>query len=207
VRWIRVPAAVGDTVAAKAVPETAHLSRRKWLVIGSLIFLILATAGGFWLYSSYRQRPDFTKETRDAQATSSQDTYVITAHTIAPVADSNLRDDLYTIVHGKETLKVQYAQSQTSSAKPGDFPGTGLHLHQRYSNPDLSQVPALGVAVRACLMVKHEERPDELFVAIQPTPAPCMARIGNELHYVPSPNGPELFTYVNFDILAETTGQ
>ncbi len=200
-----VPAAVRDKVAAKAVPETAHLSRRKWLVIGSLIFLILATAGGFWLYTSYRQRPDFTKETRDAQTTSSQDTYVIKAHTSVPTgSDSNLRDELYTIVHGAEILKVRYSESQTSSAKPGDFPGTGLHTHSSYSNPDLSQIPALGVAIRACLMRKE---PEDLIIAIQPTPAPCMARSGNTLQYNPSPNGPELFTYVTFDILAETTGQ
>jgi predicted Ser/Thr protein kinase len=32
---------------------TAHPSRRKWLVIGSFIFLIGATAGGFWFYASY----------------------------------------------------------------------------------------------------------------------------------------------------------
>jgi serine/threonine-protein kinase len=177
-----VPAAVRDTVAAKAVPETARPSRRKWLVIGSLIFLILATARGFWLYTSYRQRPDFTKETRDAQATLSQDTYVITAHTSVPTDSySNLRDELYTIVHGAEILKVRYSQSQTSSAKPGDFPGTGLHSHTSYSNPDLSQIPELGVAIRACLMSKERTADGGSIIATQPIPAPCMARIGSVL--------------------------
>jgi WD40 repeat protein len=46
-----VPASVPDTVAAKAVPETARPSRRKWLVLGSIVFLIVATAGGFWYWS------------------------------------------------------------------------------------------------------------------------------------------------------------
>jgi serine/threonine protein kinase len=201
------PAAVQDTVAAKAVPETARPSRRKWLIVGSLIFLILAAAGGFWLYTSYRQRRDFTKETRDAQATSSQDTYVITAHTSVPAGSySNLRDELYTIVHGAETLKVRYSNSQTSSARPGDFPGTGLHMHSSYSNPDLSQIPAAGVAIRACLMSKDRTEDGGPIIDTQPTPAPCMARIGNVLQYEPSPNAGN-FTYVAFDILAETTGQ
>ncbi len=186
---------------------TAHPSRRKWLVIGSLIFLILATTGGFWLYTSYRQRPDFTKETRDAQATSSQDTYMITAHTSVPTDSySNLRDELYTIVHGAVTLKVRYSQSQTSSARPGDFPGTGLHMHSSYSNPDLSQIPAAGVAIRACLMSEDRTEDGGPIIATQPTPAPCMARIGNKLQYEPSPNAGNS-TYVGFDILAETTGQ
>ncbi len=47
-----VPPAVVDTVAAKAVPETGRPSRRKWLVAaGAFIFLIVATAGGFWFWS------------------------------------------------------------------------------------------------------------------------------------------------------------
>jgi eukaryotic-like serine/threonine-protein kinase len=49
-----VPATVGDTAAAKAVPETARPSRRKWLVVaGSLIFVIVATAG-VWYFSHHR---------------------------------------------------------------------------------------------------------------------------------------------------------
>ena len=57
-----VPAAVGDTDAAKSVPEKTHPSRRKWLVVGSVILLIVATAGGFWSYTSYRQQQgDFNK--------------------------------------------------------------------------------------------------------------------------------------------------
>ena len=186
---------------------TAHPSRRKWLVIGSLIFLILATAGGFWFYTSHLQHPDFTKETPDAQATSSQEAYVITAHTSVPTNSySNSRDELYTIVHGAETLKVQYSQSQTSSARPGDSLGTELHMHSSYLNPDLSQIPAAGVAIRACLM-SNDRLPDGgPIIAEQPTPAPCMARIGNKLQYEPSPNAGN-YTFVAFDILAETTGQ
>jgi len=47
-----VPAAVRDTRALKPAPERPHRSGRKWLVVaGSLIFLIVATAGGFWFWS------------------------------------------------------------------------------------------------------------------------------------------------------------
>jgi formylglycine-generating enzyme required for sulfatase activity/predicted Ser/Thr protein kinase len=46
-----VAAAVRGTVAAKAIPEIARPSRRKWLVAGSLVFLVAATAGGFWFRS------------------------------------------------------------------------------------------------------------------------------------------------------------
>jgi S1-C subfamily serine protease len=154
--------------------------------------------------SAYGQRAKPTwKETRDAQATSSQDTYVITAHTSVPTDRySNLRDELYTIVHGAEILKVRYNESQTSSARPGDLPR--IHWHFSYTNPDLSQIPAVGVAIRACLMSKDRTPDGGPIIAQQPTPAPCMVRIGNVLQYEPSPNSGDI-TYVYFDILSETT--
>jgi hypothetical protein len=133
-------------------------------------------------------------------------TYMITMHTSVPAeGKGNFPDELYTIVHGVETLKVRYSDSQTSSAKPGDFPGSGLHSHISYSNPDLSQVPSAGVPIRACLFNKNRDKNGDLIIAVQPTPEPCVARIGNVLRYEPSPNGPALFTYVTFDILSETT--
>lgn len=79
-------------------------------------------------------------------------------------------------------------------------------MHSSYSNPDLSQIPAAGVAIRACLMSEDRTEDGGPIIATQPTPAPCMARIGNKLQYEPSPNAGNS-TYVGFDILAETTGQ
>jgi WD40 repeat protein len=52
-----IPATVGGTVAANAIPEAAHRSRRKWLVTGSVILLIVATAGGFWYRAGFGWRP------------------------------------------------------------------------------------------------------------------------------------------------------
>lgn len=108
---------------------------------------------------------------------------------------------IYTIEFGNAVLKVEYKESQTTSAKPGDFPGTGLHLHLAVSDPDLSQIPAAGVPMSACILQRDFH--GDLIVARQPTNNPCMARIGDSLVYEPSPNGPELFTYVRFDILSE----
>jgi|SRR5579859_139776 len=143
---------------------------------------------------------------RDVAVTSPGDTYMITMHTSVPAQGTgNFRDELYTVVHGAETLKVRYSESQTSSAKPGDFPGSGLHLHSLYSNPDLSQVPSAGVPIRACLFNKNRDKDGDLVIAVQPTPESCMARIGNVLRYEPSPNGPALFTYVTLEILSEET--
>jgi len=117
-------------------------------------------------------------------------------------SSDNLPDELYTIAHGAEVLKVRYESSQTSSKKPGDASGTGLHEHSRDLNPDLSQIPVVGVAIRACLMAKA--RDGSPIIDHQPTPAPCMTRDGNVLLYKPSPNAAD-YTYVTFDILSEKT--
>ena len=79
---------------------TAHPSRRKWLVVaGSLIFLIVATAGGFWFYTSYRQRPDFTLSTETTLA----DAYHVTA----------FRDGAYIIEHKGHRLTAKCRESLT----------------------------------------------------------------------------------------------
>src|SRR5271155_5045174 len=158
---------------------------------------IMATALFLIAVSAYGQTPNATsKGTRDAQATLSQDGYVITTHTNAPTEGyGNLRDELYTIAHGAEILKVRYSQSQTSSAKPGDAFGTGLHEHSSDSNPDLSQIPAAGGVIRACRLAKDRMPDGSPIIDRQPTPAPCMARFENVLQYKPSPNSGN-FTYV-----------
>jgi len=125
--------------------------------------------------------------------------YVITEHAVI-ARDGIAPEHDYTITYGTSVFKVRYTESQTSSAKPGDFPGSGLHYHSEL-DPDLSQVPSAGVRIRACAL--HRDDRGELIIATQQTPAPCMASLGSFLQYEPSPNGPELFTYVRFDIVSE----
>lgn len=135
----------------------------------------------------------------------SKDRYVITAHSVIPANDLEVVADDYSIKYGTEVLKVRYSESQTSSAEPGDPLGSRLHMHSRQLNADLSQVPPAGVPIRPCLMDQNRDKDGDLVIAVQPTPEPCMARVGDKLQYEPSPNGPTLFTYVTFDIISETT--
>jgi len=83
---------------------------------------------------------------------------------------------------------------------------TKLHTHYvwgRYPNgPDFSLVPEVGLPIRQCMLGKPDHDGDPV-IAVQPTPEPCMMQNGNTLHYDPSPNGPVLFAYVNFDIVSE----
>ncbi len=136
-----------------------------------------------------------------AQSKSPQSVYVITGH----------HQYEYIIRHGQTILKVKYSESQTNNGE-GAFPlfcktlnCVGTHLHQLNGeyplNADLSQIPALGTRILQCVMAE----PDQYgpWVAIQPTPAPCMVQNGNTLQYVVAPNGPKLFEYVNFDIISE----
>jgi hypothetical protein len=118
----------------------------------------------------------------------------------------------YTVRHGRVLMKVTYAESQRSTAKPGDFPGTGLHRHSRdgvYPNgPDLSQVPEVGLRIKQCVLSKTPDHDgDPVIIAIQPTPEPCMVQNGNTLRYEISPDGSSLFTYVNFGIISEQLGE
>jgi hypothetical protein len=112
----------------------------------------------------------------------------------------------YTVRHGQVIMKVTYSESQTSTAKPGDALGKGLHRHSRdgsYPNgPDLSQVPEVGVRINQCLLSKKTDHDGDPVIAIQPTPDPCITQNGNTLHYEMSPNT-ATFTYVNFDIISE----
>jgi S1-C subfamily serine protease len=144
------------------------------------------------------------KRTGVGEPKTSQETYVVTEHNAVPKDDgTGLQDEIYTIVHGTNILKVRYAESQTNTAKPGESLGAELHLHSSYPNPDLSQIPEPGVIIRPCLMEKDSH--GDPTIAKQPTPEPCMTRFGGILHYELSPNGPVVFTFVNFDILSETT--
>lgn len=117
----------------------------------------------------------------------------------------------YTVRHGRVLIKVEYRESQTSVCKDSDKDflrclGTGLLLHTRDGvyphNADLSQVPEVGLRINQCVLSKTPDN-DGPVIAAQPTPEPCMMQNGNTLHYEPSPNGPILFAYVNFDIVSE----
>ena len=128
--------------------------------------------------------------------------YTITEHIVVPQADSDLQRDEHTLTYCAEILKVRYTDSQTSHAKP-DNPANEIHSHTLYSDPDLSQVPPAGMKIRACLLEPERDKYGGLVISRQPTSEPCMARIGNTLKYEPSPNGPDLFSFVDFEILSE----
>jgi hypothetical protein len=122
--------------------------------------------------------------------------YVIVAHT----------EYNFTVRHGRTIMKVTYSESQTSTAKPGDFPGSGLHYHSRNGayprGPDLSQVPQVGRLINQCILSKTPDPDGDPVIAVQPTPEPCMTQNGNTLHYSLAPNA-AAFAYVNFDIVSE----
>jgi hypothetical protein len=135
--------------------------------------------------------------------TKAEPKYVIVSFNPAQSNSALPPEYFYTIEFGSAVLRVKYVDSQTSTAKPSDFAGTGLHYHSATSNPDLSQVPGVGVPIRACTFDKERDHSGDLVIAHQVTGEPCMARVGDKLQFEPSPNGPTLFTYVNFEILTE----
>jgi len=147
---------------------------------------------------AYGQSKPIAKELPKSQPEAN---YVITQHTVVESKGALPSEYLYVIEYGPTFLKVKYAESQTSSAKPGDSLGSGLDQHFAYRNPDVSQVPNVGVPIRACTFNKDRDHDGDLVIAIQSSDEPCMARIGDTLHFLPRPNGD--FTYVNFDMLSE----
>ena len=158
------------------------------------------------------QAPPKTKPS----AESDEPTYMITAHTVVHDESTNSQLDNYVIVYGSEVLRVQYAESQINTVKPGASkleqvaPGKNLHWHTRYGRwpqePDVSQVPRVGVPIRACEMdTKYPDNEGHPVIAIQSVSAPCMSRNGDTLHYVLAPNGGiKMWEYVNFDVLEVT---
>lgn len=130
-----------------------------------------------------------------------ESSYVIKEHHVANV-DTDMQSDYYTVRYGSVLMKVRYASLQTSSAKPGDFPGTGLHGHRAGLDPDLTQIPDLGVPIRRCRLTTRDSEDGDPIIDTQPTPAPCMVQLGDTLQYEPSPNAGD-FTSVIFDILSE----
>ena len=142
-----------------------------------------------------------SQQSMEGPNTRVQEAYVITEHKVLDLGLPTQEDD-YTVTYGSDVMKVKYASSQTSSAKPGDFPGTGLHLHQANDDPDLTQVPQVGEAIRQCKLSKDTTSEGAPIIARQSTSAPCMNQFGDQLEYSPSPNAGD-FTYVIFDILCE----
>ena len=168
----------------------------------TLIATLMAAVSAF-SFPAKAQVPLKTKPS----AKSDQPTYMITAHTV----DSTINN--YVIVYGSEVLTVFYAESQISTVKPGAsllevLPN--LHWHIYYGSgpqePDVSQVPHIGVPIRACEMdTKHSDINGHPSIAIQSVSTPCMSRDGNRLHYVVAPNGGvKKYEFVNFIILEAT---
>ena len=135
--------------------------------------------------------------------------YVITSFNSVTHNDSNLVEYRYTFSYdGVTNLQTRYQFSQSSSAKTGEENNLeaqvqAVHPHNTY-DPDLSQIPAIGTKILACVMdPNHRDHSGGLIIPKQPTPEPCIARIGNVLQFEPSPNGPVFFTFVAFDIVSE----
>lgn len=78
-------------------------------------------------------------------------------------------------------------------------------MHSWHDKPDLSQVPAIGVAVNECILSKNKDKDGDQTIAVQPTNAPCIDHNGETLHHLPTPNseGPDAFQYVNLEIPSE----
>lgn len=147
---------------------------------------------------------------------STESMYVITEHTVIYDDNTNAQLDNYVISYESEVLIVQYAESQISTLKPGASeleqlaPGKNLLLHARYGawpyQPDVSQVPPVGVPIRACEMDTEHPSLNEghPVIALQSVAAPCISRDGDTLHLSIAPNGgTKMWEYVNFDILEE----
>ena len=160
------------------------------------LLLIVAMAG--LAYLVLNQKPRKTEPaTPVTPAKVAAPSYVLTGHR---VEHDGIQEDYYTVTFNNEVMTVRYHDSQTNTAKPGDPPGSGIHQHIYYHDPDLSQVPALGVPIRQCALSKS---PAGLpAIAVQPLPDPCMAKIGDKLQYEPQPNSASL-DYVVFSVLSE----
>jgi hypothetical protein len=162
--------------------------------------IVLSILGTLYLAS-----PAFSESKPTAKESPKNQTepkYIITQHTVVPSKGALPPEDLYLIEYGPAILRVKYAESQTSSRKPGDPLGSGLHQHFAYQNPDLSQVPNVGVPIRACTFDKDRDHDGGLIIAHQSSDEPCMARVGDRLQFEPRPNAGD-FEYVAFDILSE----
>lgn len=159
------------------------------IAIGAV--LVAGLAGCARPVTSSPERPVFT---------------IIEHHTI-PASDSEVEREEYTVRHGNEILTVLYNDSQTSTAKPGDIAGFGLHHHSYTSvnegRSDLSQIPEVGVPILQCVLSEEKMSDGSPIIATQPSSAPCMIVIGNNLQFEPAPNGPVHFTYVDFNITSE----
>ena len=198
-----------DEVSSPGQFEKAILRTGAQMSKATLIATLMAVASAF-SSPAKAQAPLKTKPS----AKSDQPTYMITAHTVVH-DDSTIQRDNYVIVYGSEVLRVQYADSQISNAKPGASQlehEEDIQIHAWYSSgpfgPDLSEVPQVGVAIRACEMEMDAAYPGGYrMAAIQSVSAPCMVRYGNTntLIYVLAPNGGvKMYDQVAFDISEET---
>ena len=205
--WVRADTESRERGSIRRRDDRGALEMRKATLIATLMAAVSAFSSPAKAQAPLKIKPS---------AKSNQPTYMITAHTVVHDDSTNSQLDNYVIVYGSEVLTVQYAESQISTVKPGASkleqaaPGKNLHLHARYASwpqePDVSQVPHIGVPIRACEMdTKYPDSDGHPVIAIQSVSSPCMSRNGDTLHYSIEPNGGiKMYEYVNFDILEAT---
>ena len=191
-------------LSRRALAKAYHLARR--LTIKAALAIVLGSIAVAGCSNSGQPTPSL-KEPSDAS-------YVITKHIVVQLKPTYIngylqtglptQEDDYTVVYGNDVLKVKYSSSQTNSAKAGGEPET--HEHSYDHDPDLDQVPQVGVPIRRCTLSKNITSDGGPIIDTQSTPEPCMIQFGDTLQYEPWPNagtGPEAYTYVVFDILSE----
>jgi len=177
----------------------AAISEERFEAAETSMTIVLSIVGTLLLAScAFSQSKPIAKE---APKNQTERKYLITQHTVVPFKGALPAKDLYIIEYGATVLKAKYAESQTSNAKPGDSPASNLHYHDAFRDPDVSQVPSVGVPIRACTFDKDRDTHGDLVIAHQSSDEPCMARIGDRLQFLPRPN--QDFTYVAFDVLSE----
>lgn len=176
----------------------------KATLIATLIAVVLAFSSTAKAQAPLKTKPSTKLDQRK---------YIITAHTVVQDDETNIQRDNYVIVYGSEVLRVQYSNSQISTAEPGASKlehEKSIQMHTWYGSwpfgPDLSEVPQVSVPIRACEMdTEYPDSEGHPVIAIQSVLAPCMSRYGDTLHFVLAPNGGvKMFDFVVFDILEET---
>ena|SRR5579862_6231845 len=126
--------------------------------------------------------------------------YMFTDHRV-PQGPAEKGTDEYTVTYGRDIFKVRYRESQTNSSQSHDPLQADLHTHNSY-DPDLSQVPQLGVPIRRCPLSKDVMPNGGVVLDGKATMTEgCMIQIGDVLQYEP-PNKRD-WEYVVFDILSE----
>jgi serine/threonine protein kinase len=155
-----VSASVGDTVTVKAVPESVHRSRRKWLVVVSIVFILGVATAGFWYWerlwylSQPSPKPQPQEESEPKQESSSRSTPAPTLPpppkpqppepaTISTEERGKLRIDAYIGKHSAEGTEFREMRWLFSADV---YNGSNRRIHEIVL---ALTVPSLGVNDRA----------------------------------------------------------